>query len=235
MDFDREELRSILDEEIGRLPEKYRRPVVLCYLEGKSHQQAASRLRCTEGSVRGRLDRAREKLKVRLTRRGLAPSAGLIASALAGDMASAAVPPSWVTGTVATLGRAATARAISGVASAAVLELADGVFRGMVLAKVKMAALVSASAVILAVGAVLLTTLPHSLARDRDAVSVVAQGVAAAAKDADAVTGWVLDQEGRPIAGARVSRGSDRARRHSPKRRPTPTAASRSRTSHRAS
>ena len=50
------ELRGILDEEIGRLPEKYRRPVVLCYLEGQTHEQAV-RLRCTEGAVRGRLDR----------------------------------------------------------------------------------------------------------------------------------------------------------------------------------
>ena len=117
-DVERHELRRLIDEEIGRLPEKYRRPVVLCYLEGQTHEQAARRLQCTEGVVRGRLDRARERLKSRLTRRGVAPAAGLIASALAGDMALAAVPSSWVAGTVATLGRAATARAISTMVSA---------------------------------------------------------------------------------------------------------------------
>ncbi len=139
-DLERQELRGILDEEIGRLPEKYRRPVVLCYLEGQTHEQAARRLRCTEGVVRGRLDRARQRLKTRLTRRGVVPSTGLIASSLAGDMASAAVPPSWIAATVATLGRAATARAISTTVSASALELANGVFRAMILAKLKVAA-----------------------------------------------------------------------------------------------
>ncbi len=166
-DIERQELRGILDEEIGRLPEKYRRPVVLCYLEGQTCEQAARRLRCTEGAVRGRLDRARERLKIRLTRRGVAPSAGLIASSLAGDMASASVPPSWIAATVSTLGRAATARAVSATVSAAALELADGVFRAMIVAKLKLAAsFVAAGAIVLAVGAVLLMGFSHSLARD---------------------------------------------------------------------
>ena len=74
-DLEQRELRALLDEEIHRLPEKYRLPVVLCYLEGRTHEQAARRLRCSAGSVRGRLDRARQKLRDRLTRRGLAPAA----------------------------------------------------------------------------------------------------------------------------------------------------------------
>ena len=73
-DLERSELRTLIDEEIRRLPEKYRRPVVLCYLEGRTHEEAARRLRCSAGSVRGRLDRARQKLKDRLFRRGLAPA-----------------------------------------------------------------------------------------------------------------------------------------------------------------
>ena len=60
-DLERNELRGLLDEEIRRLPEKYRRPVVLCYLEGRTHEEAARRLRCSTGSVRGRLDRARRR------------------------------------------------------------------------------------------------------------------------------------------------------------------------------
>ena len=71
-DLERNEIRGLLDEEIRRLPEKYRTPVVLCYLEGRTHEEAARRLRCSTGSVRGRLDRARHKLRDRLTRRGLA-------------------------------------------------------------------------------------------------------------------------------------------------------------------
>ena len=105
---------ALIDEEIRRLPEKYRRPVVLCYLEGRTHEEAARRLRCSAGSVRGRLDRARQKLKDRLTRRGLAPAAGLAALSAGAEVGRAAVPAPLVAGTVATLARAATATAITG-------------------------------------------------------------------------------------------------------------------------
>ncbi len=128
-DLERSELRTLIDEEIRRLPEKYRRPVVLCYLEGRTHEEAARRLRCTAGSLRGRLDRAREKLRDRLTRRGLAPAVGLAALAAGGEAASATVLAPLVAATVATLARAATATAVSGAASASAIELADGVFR----------------------------------------------------------------------------------------------------------
>jgi RNA polymerase sigma factor (sigma-70 family) len=83
-DLERTELRALLDEEIGHLPEKYRRAVVLCYLEGRTHEEAARRLRCSAGSLRGRLDRARQKLKDRLVRRGVAPAAALAALAAGG-------------------------------------------------------------------------------------------------------------------------------------------------------
>ncbi len=67
----------ILNEEIARLPEKYRAPVVLCYLEAMSYEAAASRLGLTEDTVRGRLARARKRLRCRLIRRGVAV-AGLL-------------------------------------------------------------------------------------------------------------------------------------------------------------
>ena len=68
---DRAESWPELHEEIGRLPERYREPVVLCYLEGLSTDAAALRLGCPEGTVLSRLSRARERLQGRLTRRGL--------------------------------------------------------------------------------------------------------------------------------------------------------------------
>ena len=68
----RDDLGALLHEEIERLPERFRRPVVLCYLEGMTRDQAADRLRCTEGTVRGRLAKGRELLRRRLERQGLA-------------------------------------------------------------------------------------------------------------------------------------------------------------------
>ena len=97
---DREEVRSAVDEEIDRLPDRFRRPVVLCYLEGLTHDEAALRLRCPVGTVRSRLSRARDRLKARLTRRGVAPAdlatlAPLPASATAIEAATrAALQPS---------------------------------------------------------------------------------------------------------------------------------------------
>ncbi len=72
--LDRLELRGQIDEEIARLPEHHRRAVLLCDVEGLSREEAASRLGWTPNMVRGRLDRARARLRDRLARRGLAPS-----------------------------------------------------------------------------------------------------------------------------------------------------------------
>jgi DNA-directed RNA polymerase specialized sigma24 family protein len=87
-------LGPILFEEIGRLPDKYRIPLVLCYLEGKTNEQAAQHLGCPPGTVFSRLARARERLRLRLTRRGLTLSTAALAASLVGlsEQASAAVP-----------------------------------------------------------------------------------------------------------------------------------------------
>jgi RNA polymerase sigma factor (sigma-70 family) len=61
----------MLREEVSRLPDRYRRPVVLCYLEGKTNQEAAAQLKCPVGTIKGRLSRARQTLRNRLSRRGL--------------------------------------------------------------------------------------------------------------------------------------------------------------------
>src|SRR5262249_4910796 len=68
----RSELRPVLHEELRRLPEKYRAPLVLCYLEGNTYEEAARRLHCPLGTLKARLVRGREILRGRLSRRGLA-------------------------------------------------------------------------------------------------------------------------------------------------------------------
>jgi RNA polymerase sigma factor (sigma-70 family) len=81
-DLDQGELRSVIDEEIRRLPERYRLPLVLCHLEGLRHDEVAQRLGCPVGTVESRLSRAREQLRSRLTRRGLAPTASVLGAVL---------------------------------------------------------------------------------------------------------------------------------------------------------
>jgi RNA polymerase sigma factor (sigma-70 family) len=104
------DLSPILHEEVERLPAKYRAPIVLCYLEGMTQDQAAGVLGWPAGTVRGRLARARDLLRSRLTRRGLAVSAGLAASGSSAGGASALVSAALTEATArAAIGRPADA------------------------------------------------------------------------------------------------------------------------------
>ncbi len=140
---DRSEVRAQIDEEIGRLPESHRRLVVLCDVEGLSREEAAARLGWTANMVRGRLERARGRLRDRLTRRGLAPSGAWLALATPG------LPPR--PALVAATVRCAMGRStVAGLASASAVSLSEGVIRMMMLSKWKLAAsaLLSAGAVV---------------------------------------------------------------------------------------
>ena len=113
-----DELLSRLDREVTRLPEKYRMPIILCELEGKTHRQAAEQLGWPVGTVSGRLSRARALLASRLSRPGTPLTVGALGVLLAHDVARAGVPPELVRSTaqaasLSMAGKAVTAGVVS--------------------------------------------------------------------------------------------------------------------------
>jgi RNA polymerase sigma factor (sigma-70 family) len=131
---------AVLDQELNRLPRKYRAPLILCYLNGHTHDQAAEELECPVGTVRSRLARGRDLLRRRLTSRGHAPTAALLGTqvALPARLLTEAVPPSLVSATVdAALGIGASKTIQTGVVSAAALALTQGVLTTMRVVQLK--------------------------------------------------------------------------------------------------
>jgi RNA polymerase sigma-70 factor (ECF subfamily) len=137
-------------DEVDRLPQRYRKAVVLCYLEGLTHEQAAHRLGWPVGTVRSRLARARERLRGRLVRRGLAPPSAELGALMAFKRA-VPLPPNLVDPTVRAAMRVA---AESGLVSSSPLALAEGVLRTMFFTKLKSAVLALVTTGILVVAGV---------------------------------------------------------------------------------
>jgi RNA polymerase sigma factor (sigma-70 family) len=132
-----QELLPLLDRELSRLPDKYRLPVVLCDLEGRSRREVSRQLAIPEGTLSSRLTTARRMLAQRLRRYGLVIAGGAWA-ALSANATAACVPSSLVVSTVeaATLFTAGEAAALTSVRAAA---LAEGVLKGMFLRKLEFA------------------------------------------------------------------------------------------------
>jgi RNA polymerase sigma factor (sigma-70 family) len=143
----------VLHDELARLPEKYRSPLVLCYFEGQTHEQAAERLRWPVGTVRGRLHRGRERLRHRLVARGLESPVPLIATAL--SPARGFLPLRLVSHTC-TLARAISSPSgwalATGASPAGAVGLAKGVISSMSLSPMKLSLVGLATAGLLTTG-----------------------------------------------------------------------------------
>jgi RNA polymerase sigma factor (sigma-70 family) len=213
-----DDLQPVLDEELNRLPEKYRAPVVLCYMEGKTTGAAARLLGCPAGTVRGRLSRARALLRARLAQRGVTLSAALLSTLLV-ENSSAAVPAALAEAAVRT-----TVLVAAGMTCPPAEALAQGVLQGFLRTKLKLGvALVLVIGVILAGAGVIHSRAGTPTTEDALPPGAFVEGPGdktekdkpdstpegekpdGAEKKALAVAGTVVDAGGKPVAEARVA------------------------------
>lgn len=134
------EVQAVLDEELQLLPDRYRAPLVLCYLECLTRDEAATQLGVTPGSLHGLLERGRDLLRKRLVKRGLALSAALSAVALGGSLARALSPTFVLSSSRAAALLAAGKPLPEGAVAAQVLTLTQEVVKNMFITKLKLGA-----------------------------------------------------------------------------------------------
>jgi RNA polymerase sigma factor (sigma-70 family) len=209
-----DEVLPLLHEEIDRLPDRQRLPVVLCYLEELTYEQAARELRWTVPTVRCRLARARERLRTRLALRGVTGATAVLTALLAPRSATAAVPHSWA--------RSAVSAACGSKARASAIVLAEGVVWTVAVTRVKVALAVAAVAVAAATAAALLGVAgpgrsddkakmrapaaapsPAGSAPGRPGVSPALRNVGEEGETVE-VSGTVVDPDGKPFSGAQI-------------------------------
>jgi RNA polymerase sigma factor (sigma-70 family) len=129
------DLQPLLDQELSRLPDKYRIAVVLCDLEGKTRKEAARQLGVPEGTLAARVARARVMLAKRLARQGLALAGGALGMMLAQKAASAGAPTSVASSTIHAASLVAAGQPAAVAASTQAAALAEGVLKSMSLSK----------------------------------------------------------------------------------------------------
>jgi RNA polymerase sigma factor (sigma-70 family) len=207
--LNREETEALLGE-IDRLPGSFRLPVVLCYFEGLTLDEAARRLRWRPGTLRSRLARAREKLRRALTRRGVILPAAALVSALSTRSASARVSAVLCNATTRAAMNFVGGQAVGETISATVVALAREVLRSMILDKIRFVLLASLLVGSVATGMGFLTSALGMKERPRISQAGQQQAAAGAKEETQAapgrmlIAGRVLDPQGKPVPNASV-------------------------------
>jgi RNA polymerase sigma factor (sigma-70 family) len=208
------ELRAVIDQEIDRLGDAQRLPVVLCCLEGISHEEASQRLSWPVGTVKSRLARGRRRLQDRLVRRGLAPAGALAAgTALFGMEASAAVQPALIEATTKAAAAVATGGGLAGVVPAALSGLVQEELASMFATKMKLAAAATLTALtsVVVIGLAVAAGPSRKVETGPLVAAVTETSDEPRVKAADprlatriSASGTVVDSNGKPVAAARV-------------------------------
>jgi RNA polymerase sigma factor (sigma-70 family) len=206
-----DDVRTVLDDELRRLPEPFRAAFTLCVLEGKSGPRAAAELGCSEGTVASRLARARQRLRQRLARRGIKLAALLAILAVAERTADGAVPARLAEMTVRFGLLVAAGGPAAGAIPPHIAALAAGVTRAMSLSKTQIAAALIVALGLIVAGAGVLTAQAPTLPPGGAVPQADTQPPAAAKPPANPekdgpveVRGRVLDPDGKPVTGARL-------------------------------
>jgi RNA polymerase sigma factor (sigma-70 family) len=186
------EVRQAVHEEVARLPARQRAALVLCYLEGKTQDEAAAQLGLAKGTLKGHLERGRALLRVRLVRRGLASGAVVVLGAWPAATKAACLSPPLLVATIKAVMTVAAGGATASVVSANVATLAEGMvkvmfFKKLIIAAILLLALAGAG---MGLGAAVREELPRT--------------------DAGGVVEQPAPQKGpSPGAGARAKPGAD--------------------------
>jgi RNA polymerase sigma factor (sigma-70 family) len=202
----RSELAAALDEEVNRLPARYRRPVVLHYLEGRTYEEVAHQFRCSRGTVATRLARARQLLRRRLIRRGVALPAVGIAGALTEQARAAVVSPGSVRGVIEAV------RGTAGGLREPALAVTEEVLRAMATVRRRTVAGLILGLCLLAAGGGVWGRLAWAGAESDGSPAVTASRRGDRATTADpapteqpgSVAGAVTEADGQRVVGARV-------------------------------
>jgi RNA polymerase sigma factor (sigma-70 family) len=192
------ELLAALDEEVQRLPEATRLAVLLCCLEGLSQEEAARRLGCSPGSLKGRLERGRKHLQERLARRGLTLAA-VFGVAEVAQLAAGAVPEQLLGSTTRAATLFAAGQAAVGASNARAAALAEGVLRAMFMTRLKIVAVAMLITALAGTGA---AVLAHQ-AKDSTGTAAILLEADAPKTDQDALQGaWIpvaVEEDGKKV------------------------------------